>query len=82
MEKIIRFKRNWEESFIRVCVIEGCVVEIDTPLYLFYKRFSELVEIPSIRWNLPGTAKKKVEKAIREAFDKTLKELTEETIRV
>lgn len=81
MEKIIRFKRNWEESFIRVCIVEGAAVEIDTPIYLFLKRFMEVVEIPSVRWNLPGTAKRKVGEAIKAAFDQTVKELKDETIR-
>lgn len=81
MEKIVRFKRNWEESFIRVCVVEGSVVEIDTPQYMFIKRFMELVEVPNIRWNLPKTAKKKIGSAIKTAFDQTVKELKDETIR-
>ena len=81
MEKIVRFKRNWEESFIRISIVEGVNVEIDTPLYLFQKRFLELVEVPNVRWNLSGTAKKKIAEAVTRAFEDTIKELKEETIR-
>jgi len=82
MEKIIRFKRNWEESYIRVCVIEGAKVEIDTPMYLFLKRFLELVEIPWWKFILSFGRRRVVRDAIGDAFERTVKELKDETVRV
>ncbi len=82
MEKIIRFKRNWEESYIRICVIEGLRVEIDTPMYLFLKRFLELVEIPLWKFIFSFGRGKVVKDAVGDAFEKTVKELKDETIRV
>ena len=81
MEKIIRFKRNWEESFIRVCVIEGAKVEIDTPVYLFVKRFVELIDLPLMKFIFSWDRKGVVKTAIQDAFDMTVKELKDETIR-
>lgn len=81
MEKIIRFKRNWEESFIRVCVVEGAKVEIDTPLYLFVKRFAELVDVPVWKFIFSMGRKEVVKTAVQGAFDRTVKELKDETIR-
>ena len=81
MEKIIRFKRNWEESFIRVCVIEGAKVEIDTPLYLFVKRFVELVDVPVWKFIFSMDRNEVVKTAVQDAFDRTVKELKDETIR-
>lgn len=81
MEKIIRFKRNWEESFIRVCVIEGAKVEIDTPIYLFVKRFVELIDLPLMKLIFSLNRKEVVQKVVQDAFDMTVKELKDETIR-
>ena len=81
MEKIIRFKRNWEESFIRVCVVEGAKVEIDTPLYLFVKRFVELVDVPVWKFIFSMDRNEVVKTAVQDAFDRTVKELKDETIR-
>lgn len=80
MERIVRFKRNWEESFIRICIIDNSVVEIDVPLSIFVKRFFELIEIP--RFIFPWMGKKKIMETVSVAFDKTVKELKEETIHV
>jgi len=82
MEKIIRFKRNWEEGFIRISICEGDKVEIDTALYLFEKRFRELMEIPQVRWKLKKNGDKLVKNAVMEAFEKTISEMKEETRRV
>lgn len=82
MEKIIRFKRNWEEGFIRINICEGDVVEIDTPLYLFEKRFKDLVEVPNTRFRGNKTANKLVIEAMINAFEQTISELKEETVRV
>lgn len=80
MEKIVRFKRNWEESFIRICIIDNSVVEIDVPLNTFVKRFLKLIEMPN--WIFPWTAKRNIIEVINVAFDKTVTELKEETIHV
>jgi hypothetical protein len=82
MEKIIRFKRNWEESFIRVNICEGAVAEIDTPLAMFEKRFKELLDIPQVRWKLKKNGDKLVKNAVMEAFEATINEMKEETRRV
>jgi hypothetical protein len=82
MEKIVRFKRNWEESFIRVCVCEGDRVEIDAPLYLFQKRLGELLEIPGVRFKSKASIRKLMLQAVKDAFDKAASELKEETKRV
>jgi hypothetical protein len=82
MEKIVRFKRNWEEGFIRVCVCEGDRVEIDAPLYLFQKRLGELLEIPNIRFKSKAATRKLVLQAVKDAFDRAASELKEETKRV
>ena len=82
MEKIIRFKRNWEESYIRVNVCEGSVVEIDTPLTMFEKRFRELLEIPNVRWKSKEEGDFIINNAVMSAFEQTLKEMKEETKRV
>ena len=82
IEKIIRFKRNWEESYIRINVCEGEVVEIDTPLAMFEKRFKELLDIPQVRWKLKDNGDRIVKDAVMEAFEKTINEMKEETKRV
>ena len=82
MEKIIRFKRNWEEGFIRISICEGDKVEIDSPLYLFEKRFKEKMEIPNIRFKSTENGKKMVLEAMISAFEATISELKEETKRV
>ena len=82
MEKIIRFKRNWEESYIRINVCEGEVVEIDTPLAMFEKRFKELLDIPQVRWRSKKNGDKIVKDAVMEVFEKTINEMKEETKRV
>lgn len=82
MEKIIRFKKNWEESFIRVNIVDGSVIELDTPLYMFIKRFKELLEIPNVRWKSSDKADEIIRSAVFEAFDNTLREMKEETKRV
>jgi hypothetical protein len=82
MEKIVRFKRNWEESFIRVCVCEGDRVEIDAPLYLFQKRLGELLEVPNIRFKSKAKMRELLVNAFKDAFDKTAKELKDETVGV
>ena len=82
MEKIIRFKRNWEDTFIRINVCEGSVVEIDTPLVMFEKRFNELFEIPNVRWKSREKGDGLIREAVLSAFEQTLKEMKEETKRV
>lgn len=82
MEKIVRFKRNWEEGFIRICIVEGDKVEIDVPLYLFQKRFMELVELPNLMLKTKGRAKELVSQAVQDAFDTAINELKDETVRV
>jgi len=82
MEKVIRFKKNWEEGFIRINMIDGAKIEIDTPLYLFQKRFQELIEVPNIRFKSRKLARKIVLEAVMEAFELTVKEMKEETKRV
>lgn len=82
MEKIIRFKRNWEEGFIRISICEGDKVEIDAPLYLFEKRFQELMEMPNIRFKTTEKGKKIVMQCMISAFEATISELKEETKRV
>lgn len=82
MEKIIRFKRNWEESYIRVNVCEGSVVEIDTPLAMFEKRFLELVEVPNITFKTTKSAEPLIREAVIKAFRDTVSEMKEETKRV
>ena len=82
MEKVIRFKRNWEESYIRINVCEGKVVEIDTPLAMFEKRFMELIETPNIRWKTKKTALPLIRESVIKAFEDTINEMKEETKRV
>lgn len=82
MEKIIRFKKNWEESFIRINMVDGCMVEIDTPLYSFEKRFKELLSLPSVWWRRKKTADKMIREAVFDAFETTIKEMKEETKKI
>jgi hypothetical protein len=82
MEKIIRFKKNWEESYIRVNMIDGSVIELDTPLYTFIKRFKELLKVPNVRWKTSKKADEAIRTAVLDAFDKTINEMKEETKRV
>lgn len=82
MEKIIRFKRNWEESFIRINICEGKVVEIDTPLAMFEKRLREVIEVPNVRWKSSKKSDKIIRDAMIDAFEKTLNEMKGETKRV
>jgi hypothetical protein len=82
MERIIRFKRNWEEGFIRVCVVEGDKVEIDAPLSVFRKRWLDLIELPFLMFCGRKQARRLVKQATEEAFEKAIYELKEETKRV
>ena len=82
MEKIIRFKKNWEESYIRINMVDGEFIEIDTPLAMFTKRFRELLDIPVSRFKSTETIKREVEEAIVRAFETTIYELKAETKRI
>lgn len=82
MEKIIRFKKNWEESFIRINMIDGTMIELDTPIYMFRKRFLEILEVPNVRWKSSNKADKLIKEAVLTAFEKTINEMKAETKRI
>jgi hypothetical protein len=83
MERIIQFKKYWPETYIRVAMIDGVLVEIDVPVAHFITRFTDIVRetMPDLRFRFTNGVKDDVVRAVGEAFEKTVSELKHETVK-
>lgn len=84
MTETIAIKRDWDDAVIKV-KLDLKEIIIECPIEAFERRLTNLLlrDLPSLTWDFKrSTIHEKVKQAFHEAFEKTTKEMKEETIKI